>query len=93
MMQGSYREFQGMSESVACYIVRLEGKLNEIWVKHLNRVSEEKTAGYIRNNLFNSLKKPLQEVISSKFDNPMNDYMALMQAARKAKGQTWTGET
>ena len=30
MMQGFYREFQGRSESVACYAARLEGKLNEI---------------------------------------------------------------
>ena len=30
MMQGFYRESQEWSESVACYIARLEGKLNEI---------------------------------------------------------------
>ena len=87
MMQGFYRESQGRSESVACYIDRLEGKLNEICVKHLNRVSETGTAGYIRDCLFYGLRKHLQEVIHAKFDNPMNDYMVLMQAARKAEGK------
>ena len=30
MMQGFYRESQGRSESVAHYVMRLEGKVNEI---------------------------------------------------------------
>ena len=33
------------------------------------------------------LRKPLQEAICAKFDNPMNDYMVLMWAARKAEGE------
>ena len=33
------------------YVDKLEGKLNEILVKHLT-VSEAETAGYIRNHLF-----------------------------------------
>ena len=37
MIQGFYGESQGRSKSVACYVVRLEGKLNEIQVKHWNR--------------------------------------------------------
>ena len=48
MMQGFYRESWGRSKSIAHYIAILKGKLNEIGVKHLNRVSEEETAGYIR---------------------------------------------
>ena len=81
---GSPRE--GVSP-LAYYIARLEGKLNEIWVKHQNRVSEVETAGYIRDHLFYGLRKPLQEAIHAKFDNLMNDYMVLMQVARKAKGK------
>ena len=87
MMQGFYRENQGRSKSVVHYIARLEGKLNKIPVKHPNRVSEGETAGYIRDHLFYGLRKPLQEVIHAKFDNPMNDYMTLVQAARKAEGE------
>ena len=30
MMMGFYRESQGMSKDVTCYLLRLEGKLNEI---------------------------------------------------------------
>ena len=37
--------------------------------------------------LYYSLGKPLQETICAKFDNPMNDYITLMQAARKAEGK------
>ena len=77
MMQGFYRESQGRSDSVAYYTVRLEGKL----------VSEVETARYIRDHLFYGLRKPLQESICSKLDNPLNDYMALMQVARKAEGK------
>ena len=58
MMQGFYRESQGRSKSVAHYLARLEGKLNGIWVKYLNRVSEAETAGYIQDQLFYSLKNP-----------------------------------
>ena len=42
MMQGFHREFQG--KDIAYYVMRLEGKLNEIQVKHLNRISEAETA-------------------------------------------------
>ena len=59
LMHGFYRESQGKSKSIACYIARLEGKLNEIQVKHPNRVSEVETAGYIRDCLFYGLRKPL----------------------------------
>ena len=45
MMQGFYRKFQERGKSVTCYLVRLEGKLNEIQVKHPNRVSEVETTG------------------------------------------------
>ena len=48
---------------------------------------ETETAGYIRDHLFYSIRKPLWEVIHAKFDNPMNDYMTLMQAARKGEGK------
>ena len=78
MMQGFYRESQGRRKSIVHYVARLGGKLNEIQVKHLNRVSEVETARYIRDHLFFGLGKPLQEVIHAKFDNTMNDYMVLM---------------
>ena len=61
--------------------------MNEIQVKHLNRVSEVETTKYIRDHLFYGLRKPLWESICAKFDNPLNDYMALMWAARKGKGK------
>ena len=87
MNQGFYRESQGISESVAHYVARLEGKLNEICVNHLIRVSETETAGYIRDHLFYGLRKHLQQVIHTKFDNPMNDNMVFMWAARKSEGE------
>ena len=59
MMQGFYRESQERSKSVACHVARLEGKLNKIQVKHLNRVSEVETDGYIRYCSFYGLRKPL----------------------------------
>ena len=87
MMQGFYRESQGRSKSIVHYVVSLEGKLNEIQVKYPNRTSEAETTGYIRNCLFYGLRKPLKEVILAKFDNPLNVYMALMRAIRKADGK------
>ena len=63
------------------------GKLNKIQVKHLNRVSEAETGGYIRDYLFYNLRKTFWEVIHTKLDNPINDYMVLMQAARKDEGE------
>ena len=58
MMQGFCRESQGSSESIAHYMAQLEGKLNEIHVKHMNRVYEVETAGYIRECLFYGLRNP-----------------------------------
>ena len=86
-MQGFFRESQGRSKSVTHYVARLEGKLNEIQVKHPNRVSEVETTRYIRDCLFYGLKKLPQESIHAKANNPLNDCMALMQAARKPKGE------
>ena len=37
--------------------------------------------------MYSKALKLLWEVIHTKFDNPMKNYMALMQAARKAKGK------
>ena len=45
------------------------------------------TAGQIRDHLIYGLRNPLQEEIHAKFDNPINDLMALRQAARKAEGE------
>ena len=87
MMQEFYRESERRSESIAHYVMILEGKLNKIQVKHPNRVSEEETAGYTWDHLFYGLREPLQEVIHAKFDNPLNDYMTLMWVARKAEGE------
>ena len=78
MMQGFYTETQERSGSIAHYFARLEGKLNENHANHLNWVSEVETAGYIKDCLFYGLRKPLQEEIHAKFDNPMNDYIILM---------------
>ena len=73
MMQGLYRESQGRSESVAHCVTRLVGKLNEIQVKHSNRISEAETTGYTLDHLFCGFRKPLWEQIHAKFDHPLND--------------------
>ena len=43
--------------------------------------------GYIWDHLFYRFWKPLWEAICAKFDNPLNNYMTLMWAARKAEGE------
>ena len=70
IMQGFYRESQGSGETIAHYIASLDCKLDEIHVKHLNRVSEAEAAGYIRDHLFYGLRKPIIEAIHAKFDTP-----------------------
>ena len=47
----------------------------------------QKQLGTSRYHLFYGLRKPLIEAIHAIFDNPMNDYMVLMWAARKAEGE------
>ena len=54
-----------------------------IWIESLRW----KQLGISWDHLFYGLRKPLWEVVHAKFDNPMNNYMALMQAARKAEGK------
>ena len=58
MVWGFYRESQGRNESVAHYVARLEGKLIETHVKHLNSASEVETARYIRDHLSHGLRIP-----------------------------------
>ena len=70
MMWGFYT-VPSKSKFIAHYIARLEGKLNEVQVKHPNRVSKAETAQYIRDHLFYGLRKPLQEAIHAKSHNPM----------------------
>ena len=86
MMQGFYRESQGRSKSIGHCVMRLKGKLNEILVKHPNRVSEVELPDIFGIVCVMALGNP-QEVIHAKFDNSLNDYMALMRAARKAEGE------
>ena len=45
------------------------------------------TTGYNWDHLFYGLQKPLLEAVHAKFDNPINNYMAVMQAAKKAEGE------
>ena len=85
LMQGFCRESQGRSKSVTHYVVRLEGKLNKIQIKLTNRVSEVETTGYIQDCLFYGLRKLLQRSTHAHFDNPLNDYMALMWVPRKVE--------
>ena len=47
MMQGFYRESQERSKSVIHYVTRLEGKLNNIQVKHPNRISDAEPWGIL----------------------------------------------
>ena len=67
--------------------MRLEGKLNVIQGKHLNRVSATETTRYIRDHLFYGLRRLLQESVCATFVNPLNSYMVWMQGARKVKGE------
>ena len=87
MMQEFCRESQGRSKSVTHYVVRLEGKLNKLQIKLTIRVSEEETTGYIWDCLFYGLRELLQRSTHAKFDNSLNDYMALMWVPRKAEGE------
>ena len=86
-LYGWVSTFDVMMQSVTHYVARLEEKVNEIQVKHPNRISEAETTMYIWDNIFYGLRKLLWESIHATFDNSLNDYMALMWVARKAEGE------
>ena len=48
----------------------------------------QKLSGIYRIICFMALGNPLQEAICAKFDDPLNDYMTLIQAAKKLKVNT-----
>ena len=91
MMQGFYSEFQGRSKTDAFYIARFEGKLNVIWIKHQNRVSEVESARYIQTICFMDFRKHIEKqyMLSSIHPKWLHDSDV---SGLKAKGGAWTRE-
>ena len=65
---------QNKNEKVQAYAARLEKALNQIRVKFSSLNSEVKVDWHLRDTLFYSMKKTLQDNLQYLCDNHLNNY-------------------
>ena len=83
LLQGFYRLKQNKEKRVAAFAMRLEGALGDIWDKHPHWMTSQDAQGYLRDNLFHGLRKPLHYSLCHMYDNSMITYSDLMVSAQK----------
>ena len=88
LMQNFYKVAQGNHEKVPSFSTRLEGTLNQIWLKCPGRIVDCKVACHLKDLLFHGVCKHIGDSIRYVHSNPETTYSQLMVAARKAESKT-----
>ena len=83
-----YKVTQGNHEKVPPFTTRLEGTLNQIWLKCAGRIVDCKVACHLKDQLFHGVCKYIRDSIRYLHGNPETMYSQLMVAARKAESDT-----
>ena len=84
-MQGLIQERENRNDTVAHFMGRLEGKLNNIHVKHHSKLSEADDQWHLWDIMFHGLWKHLCKALRVKYEDPLLNHVDLMQAARKVE--------
>ena len=87
LMQNFYKVTQGNHEKVPSFTTRLEGTLNQIWLKCPRRIADHKVACHLKDRLFHGVCKHMRDSIRYLHSNPETTYSQLMVAARKAESE------
>ena len=69
------------------FATRLEGTLNQIWLKCPIRIADHKVACHLKDRLFHGVCKHIRDSIRYLHSNPETAYSQLMVAARKAESK------
>ena len=85
LMQNLYKVTQGNHEKVPSFATRLEGTLNQIWLKCPRRIADCRVACHLKDQLFHGVCKYIRDFIRYLHNNPEITYSQLMVAARKAE--------
>ena len=87
LMQNFYKVTQGNNEKVPSFATRLEGILNQIWLKCPGRIADHEVTCHFKDQLFHRVHKHIRDSIRYFHGNPKTTYSQLMVAARKAESK------
>ena len=63
LMQNFYKVTQGNHEKVPSFATRLEGTLNQIWLKCPKRIVDHEVACHLKDPLFHGVHKHIRDLI------------------------------
>ena len=86
-MQYFYKVTQGNHKKVPSFATRLEGTLNQIWLKCPSRIADQEVPWHLKDCLFRGIQKHIRDSILYLYSNPMTTYPQLMIAAQKAESE------
>ena len=87
LMQNFYKVTLGNHEKVPSFATRLEGTLNQVWLRCPGRIMDSKVAWHLKGQLFHGVCKHIRDSIRYLHSNPETTYFQLMVAARKAESK------
>ena len=87
LMQNFYKVTQGNHEKEPSFATRLEGTLNQIWLKCSGRRADCEVECHLKDGLFHGVHKHIRDSIRYLHSNPKAMYSQLMVAARKAESK------
>ena len=87
LTQNFYKVTQGNHKKVPSFATRLEGTLNQIWLKCLGRIVDCEVACHLKDRLFQGVCKHIRDSIWYLHSSCETTYSQLMVAARKAESK------
>ena len=87
LMQNAYKVTKGNHEKVPSFTTKLEGTLNQIWLKCPRRIVDHKVACHLKDRFFHGVHKHIRDSIRYLHSNTETTYSQLMVAARKAESK------
>ena len=88
LMQNFYKVTQGNHKKVPSFATKLEGTLNQIWLKYPRRIADCEVACHLKDQLFHRVHKHIRDSIRYLHSNHETTYSQLMVAARTAENET-----
>ena len=93
LMQKFYKVTEGYHEKVPSFTTRLEGTLNQTWLKWPRRIADCKMSWHLKDHLFHRVHKHIRDSIRYLYSNPETTYTWLMVMACKAESEMEEAKT
>ena len=88
LMQNFYKVTHGNHEKVPFFTTRLEGTLNQIWLKCPGWIADHEVPWHFKDFLFHRVCKHIRDSIRYLYSNPETTYSQLMVMSCKAESKT-----